>query len=499
MNHLEFRNLRKSYGTAIALDGVDLSLTGGQVHALMGENGAGKSTLIKLLAGVIPADGIDVRINGSRVALGAPSDAFGCGFRFIHQELDIVPQVSVAENILLGRRFPRRFGMAVNWREVRARAQDALTFLGADHIDVRTLAGELSTGDGMLMKIAAAFVSDPASDQRPVLYVLDEPTAALNSAESELLFDVIERLSATGATVLYVSHRIDEVLRICDAVTVLRDGKVVSSGPTSQTDRSQIIQDMTGRAVEDAYPAATASARSEPIVRFDSVAAGPLSGITFELRAGEVLGVAGLADAGQGALLETLIGLRSVTQGTAQLKAASLPRDPQDAWRRGVGFLPKERRSEGLMLNGSVRANIALPHMTGLKANTRWERDMAKRLGHKMRLKYAHLDQPVEQLSGGNQQKVLFARALHGSPDLLLLDEPTRGVDVGAKYDIYCTVREASEQGCAVVMASSDLSELLGMCDRILVLHDGRQAHVFDCEGLSSSDLLSHFYPAEAA
>lgn len=499
MRQLEFSNMCKTYGAVKALDGVDLSLSGGQVHALMGENGAGKSTLIQLLAGVVPADALAAKVDGAEIALTSPSAAQQAGFRFIHQELNIVPQVSVAENMLLGRTFPRRLGLAVDWPQVYARAQDALAFLGADHIDVRALAGDLTTGDRMLMKIAAAFVTDPVTDERAVLYVLDEPTAALTDAESELLFDVIARLAATGAAVLYVSHRIDEVMSICDSVTVLRDGKLVFSGATGDTSKAQIIRDMTGRDVADAYPAVAAPPRADLVIAMDDVSAGPLSGITFTLRAGEVIGIAGLANSGQSALLEVFMGLHPVSSGHAHLQGKALPRSPEQAWKRGAAYLPKERRSEGLMLDMSIRANIALPHLTGVRANARRERQMAQTLGQQMRLKCEHLDQSVAQLSGGNQQKVLFARALYGFPDLLLLDEPTRGVDVGAKYDIYCTVREASAKGCAVLMTSSDLPELLGMCDRILVLQNGRQAHILDCDGLSSSNLLSHFYAPKAA
>ena len=499
MHRLEFRNLRKAYGASTALDGVDLSLEGGQVHALMGENGAGKSTLIKLLAGVEPADEMTAKIDGEDIPLTSAQAAQRAGFRFIHQELNIVPQVSVAENMLLGRPFPRRFGLAIDWRKLHERARDALAFLGADHIDVRAFAGDLNTGDRMLMKIASAFAIDPVTDERAVLYVLDEPTAALTSTESELLFDVIARLAATGAAVLYVSHRIDEVLRICDAVTVLRDGKLVSCGPTAETSKSQIIRDMTGRDVNDTYPAAPARTRKDVIVSMDRVAAGPLTDLTFELQAGEVLGVAGLANAGQGAVLEAFMGLHPVIGGHARLRGEPLPTSPERAWQRGVAYLPKERRSEGLMLNMSIHANITLPHLTGLRASIRRDRQMAETLGRQMRLKYEHLDQPVAQWSGGNQQKVLFARALHGHPALLLLDEPTRGVDVGAKYDIYCTVREASAKGSAVLMTSSDLPELLGMCDRVLILQNGRQAHMLGCDGLSSSDLLSYSYETKAA
>ena len=499
MQQLRFGNLRKAYGAAKALDGVDLTIKGGQVHALMGENGAGKTTLIKLLAGVVPADAMTITMDGADLSVTSPQDAQRAGFRFIHQELNIVPQVSVAENMLIGRTFPRRLGLSVDWRKVYARAEDALAFLGAEHIDVRSLAGDLSTGDRMLMKIAAAFVTDPVTDERAVLYVLDEPTAALTDAEADLLFDVVARLACSGAAVLYVSHRIDEVLRICDTVTVLRDGRLVSSSATATTSKSQIIRDMTGRDVEDAYPPAHHAQSRNLVLQLNRLATSALRDISFDLHGGEVLGIAGLANAGQDKLLETLMGMHEVTNGSAQLGGAPLPRSPVEAWQRGVAYLPKERRNDGLMLRMSIKANIALPHLSGVLASAKRETDMAETLKDQMRLKCAHLDQPVEQLSGGNQQKVLFARALQGAPDLMLLDEPTRGVDVGAKYDIYCTVREASANGCAVVMTSSDLPELLGMCDRVLVLQDGRQSHLLECSGLSSADLLSHFYKAEAA
>ena len=499
MHRVEFRNLRKAYGAAQVLDGVNLSLLGGQVHALMGENGAGKSTLIKLIAGVVPADAMSVSVDDATVNLNSAQEAQRAGFRFIHQELNVVPQVSVAENMLLGRDFPRRFGLAVDWRQVYARAEEALSYLGTDHIDVRALAGDLTVGDRMLMKIAAAFVTDPVTDERAKLYVLDEPTAALTNSEAELLFDVIARLAETGAAVLYVSHRIDEVLRICDAVTVLRDGQLVSSGPTSETSKDQIIRDMTGRDVADAYPPSGEHLEHEVIARMNGVSAGPLTNIDFDLHAGEVLGVAGLADAGQSALLETFLGLHPIRKGAAHLRNQALPFGPQDAWHRGVAYLPKERRTEGLMLKMSIRANIALPHLAGPLSDAGKEREMADKIGQQMRLKCDHLDQPVEQLSGGNQQKVLFARALLGAPDLLLLDEPTRGVDVGAKYDIYRTVRAASSRGTAVLMTSSDLPELLGMCDRILVLQSGEQARILDTTNLTSTELLSHFYPSQAA
>lgn len=488
--------MSKAYGSVLALEDVTLSLTGGSVHALMGENGAGKSTLIKCIAGVVRADGMTVEKDAEVIPLSSPQDAQVANFRFIHQELNIVPQVSVAENILLGRRFPRRFCVAVDWPIVRARAQEALKFLGADHIDVRMLAGDLSPGDQMLIKIAAALVTDPETDKQAELYVLDEPTAALTGEESALLFDVIARLTATGAAVLYVSHRLDEVFRICDHVTVLRDGRNVSSCPVQDTTKDQVIRDMTGRDVRDAYPPRRDQSSATVTAQLTNVNTPRLRDISFDLHQGEILGVAGLSEAGQSELLDVFMGLEPVHSGQALFLGGRLPSDPAQAWQKGVAYLPKERRSQGLMLNMSIRANIVAPHLHthGHFAKAGRERREALAMGAKMRMKFDSIDQPVGQLSGGNQQKTLFARALHGQPKLLLLNEPTRGVDVGAKFDIYQTVRTFSAEGCAIIMTSSDLPEMLGMCDRILVLQDGRQTDLLDCAALTSADLLSHFY-----
>ena len=507
MTRLTFHHMSKAYDGVPALQDVTLTLTGGRVHALMGENGAGKSTLIKLIAGVVRADSLSVDRDGAVVPLSSASDAHRAGFRFIHQELNIVPQISVAENILLGHRFPRRFGLAVDWRALRAKARAALAYLGAGQIDVKARAGDLPAGEKMLIKIAAALVSDGDGDGNtaPVLYVLDEPTAALTGEESEMLFDVITRLKDKGAAVLYVSHRMDEVLRICDDVTVLRDGKHVSTGPVAETSRSAIIHQMTGRNVADTYPPRTNPVAARVAARVCDVTTRHLTGLNFELHEGEILGITGLAEAGQSQLLKMFMGLERIVQGEAHMAEhplpRPLPRTPSDAWRRGVAYIPRERRAEALMLNMSIRANMVLPHLGGYGriAKKRAETRDCLRLGHMTRLKYDGPQQPVGQLSGGNQQKVVFARALHGTPELLLLDEPTRGVDVGAKYDIYVLVRDLSAQGCPVILTSTDLPEILGMCDRILVLQDGRQAHLLDRGTLQAADLLAHFYATPTA
>jgi ribose transport system ATP-binding protein len=498
---IDLRGMSKSYAGVPALRDVSLCLEGGRIHALMGENGAGKSTLIKLLAGVTPADAMTVRIDGRPIPLTNPAEAQAAGFRFIHQELNIVPQVSVAENILLGHPMPRRLGLFVDWPAVADRAQGALSRLGADHIDPRAPAGALSAGDKMLVKIAAALVA--AAEEAPArLYVLDEPTAALTGAESEMLFSVLARLKARGAAILYVSHRMDEVMRLCETVTVLRDGAHVMTVPTAETRKADVIAAMTGRDVADAYPPRQGAIGTAEVARLDAVASPRLVGLDVVLHEGEILGIAGLADAGQGEALRLFLGLEPVTAGTARLAGAPLPAHPAQAWARGVAYVPRERRAEGLMLPMGIRANIVLPHLGdyGPLARPGAERRDAEAQGRAVRLKRGGIDQPVGELSGGNQQKVVFARALHGRPRLLLLDEPTRGVDVGAKFDIYRLVRDLSAQGCAVIVTSSDLPELLGMCDRVLVLQDGRQTALVPAAGLSQAGLLTLFYlPEEAA
>ena len=492
---LEFSGLTKRYGSVTVLSNVSLHLRPGRVHGLMGENGAGKSTLIKLIAGVVPADAMAVRKDGAAIHLTSPADATAAGFRIIHQELNLVPQLSVAENILLGQPLPRRFGVLVDWPDLARRAQAALAELGIVKIDVRQQAGRLSLGDRMLVKIAAALVRHEG-EVAPCLYVLDEPTAALAEAEAELLFSVIARLKARGAAILYVSHRLNEVMRLCDDVTVLRNGQNVMSAEIAQTSRSEIILHMPGRDVADGYPARGARYMGGEVCRAVGVTSGKLRDLDFVLRPGEILGICGLDGAGQTEVLRLFLGLERVKSGQVLLQSAPSPRSPAEAWARGVAYAPRERRSEGLMMRMGTRPNALLPHHAGFWARLAAESARARDLSGRVGLRSAGPEQSVWRLSGGNQQKVVFARALAGAPRLLLLDEPTRGVDVGAKFEIYKLMRDLSDRGCAILLASSDLPELLGMSDRILVLQAGRQSAILNPAGMGPNDLLHALYPA---
>ncbi|WP_136658673.1 sugar ABC transporter ATP-binding protein [Nitratireductor sp. XY-223] len=497
MHELSIRNLSKSFAGSPALADVSLDLRGGEIHALMGENGAGKSTLIRILAGVETADALELEKDGRRLPLANAKNAYDAGFRFIHQELNIVPQLSAAENILLGLPYPSRFGIAVNWKELNTRARNALSRLGIDHIEPARQAARFNTGDQMLIKIASCLVD--AEGMTADLYVFDEPTAALTGEESEKLFRVIAGLKESGAAVLYVSHRINEVMRLCDRVTVLRDGRNALTAPISRTGKEEIIIAMTGRSVEDMYPPRSRAIGAAVAYAASGVSTKEVSGLEFELRAGEILGVAGLANAGQSGVLRTVMGLSEPRQGRLECLSGAAPKSPSEAWKSGIAYIPRERRGEGLMLQMPVRDNAVLPHLDTLRrlaflADRRGEQAMAHKTSEYVRLKAAGLSQPAYQLSGGNQQKVLFARALGKTPSILVLDEPTRGVDIGAKYDIYALVRELSEAGCAVVMTSTDLSETLGMCDRVLLMRDGAQQAIVDAAGLTPADLLRRIY-----
>ncbi|MFN6977643.1 MAG: sugar ABC transporter ATP-binding protein [Gemmobacter sp.] len=480
-----------------ALRDVTLTLAPGRVHALMGENGAGKSTLIRLIAGVVPADAMRVERDGVPVPLRSPTDAARAGFRFIHQELNVVPGLSVAENVALGHPVPRRFGVLVDWPQLRARARAALDLVGAGHIDPARTMADLGTGDRMLVRIASALLPVPGAAD-PCLYVLDEPTAALTAAESEQLYAAIARLTAAGASVLFVSHRMNEVMRICDDVTVLRDGRHVLTAPVKDTPRADIIAAMTGRAVSDAVPPRAAPHGTATVVRAEGVATAALRDLEFALAEGEILGVAGLEGAGQSALLGLFLGQGRLRAGRLTVLDASPPRNPARAWARGIAYVPRERRAEGLMLAMPVRDNALVPHWGdyGAIARPRAEAVRTRALAAEVGLRYTGPAQFAGELSGGNQQKVVLARAMAGKPRLMLLEEPTRGVDVGARAEIHALIRAQSAGGCAVILASSDLPELIGLADRLLILHGGRQVALIDRGAMTPAGLLARIYAA---
>ena len=497
MHKLTLNNVSKAFNGVPALNDVSITLLSGRTHALMGENGAGKSTLIKLLAGVINADSMSIFRDKEPVRITNTIDATSAGFRFIHQELNLVPEISIAENILLSKHLPTLFGIKIDWAKVYLRAELALEFLGVTHINVKSQAGVLTSGDKMLVMIASAFVAE--QEASPYLYVFDEPTAALTDQESEMLFSAMTKLKEKGAALLYVSHRIDEIMKVCDDISILRDGVLVKSTEIKNLKKAEIIKFMTGRELKDSYPPRTASMSSKNTISLRNIETDYLTGINFDLKAGEILGVTGLAGSGQSSLLKLLVGVGKALSGDATVLENSLAKSPHEAWSKGIAFIPRERRSEGLCLEMNVRENVVLSHLKsyGFHAKPKLEQSDVEMLAGQVKVKYNGSHQPVFELSGGNQQKVLFARALKGEPELLLLDEPTRGVDIGAKYEIYTLVRELSDNGCSIIISSSDLPEILGMCDRILILSDGRQTGLLEKCNLTSGDLLTNIYSSD--
>ncbi len=491
---LSATSVTKAYAGVPALSGASLVVAPGEIHALMGENGAGKSTLIKILAGVVAPDSATIAVNGERVSIDSTKAAYRLGLRFIHQEFNVVPTLSVAENIFMGRRYPRRAGLFVDWAKLNGQAQRALDRLGIDHIDPRRNLGELSLGDQMLVRISAALLDDAK------LYVMDEPTAALTRNESERLFRVLREIRASGSSVLYVSHRLDEIMTLCDKATVLRDGRSIDSGTMADITHDDLVALMIGRKVEEAYPKALASPRSSIVFSALGLSSAGFGPVDISLREGEVLGIAGLSGSGQGELIRAIFGDAKLTAGSMSLGCASYtPSSPAAAWQAGVAYVPRERRAEGLVMRRPIFENITLAHLkrqsrAGIWLTPRREQRFAAELGANMRLKAVGPGQDVLELSGGNQQKVVLAKAVAGNPSLLLLEEPTRGVDIGAKFDIYSIVRELTAKGAAVILVSSDLPELIGISDRIAIMRQGGITTIIEAASTREDDLINLCY-----
>ena len=499
----EVRHASKAYDGVNALVDARIDLLAGEVLGLIGENGAGKSTLIKLLAGLEAPDEMTTRLNGAAVNIPDSATAYRLGLRFIHQELNIVPSLSVAENLFINNPLPRFAGAFVNWRELHRQARNVLQQLGIVHINIRRQASNLSSGDAMLAKIASAFIGD-ATYARPLIYVMDEPTAALNSSEVELLFEVVARLRERGYALLYVTHRLDELFRIAQRVTVMRDGRVINTQQIEDTDKSKLIAEMTGRHAATAEsPSVTITAPSPtavPRLSVRDLKTEAISQASFDLAPGEIVGIAGLAGSGRSELLYSLFGIHRLTAGTISLDGEPLQSlSPTEAWARGIAYLPEERRSQSLFLGNRVSHNITIPHLDRLSLlktflNGTEENALSRRLGAAVRLKFTGVKQRVRQLSGGNQQKVVFARALAAEPRLILLDEPTRGVDVGAKLDIYRLIRQLAAEGASILMVSSELDELIALCGRILIMRDSRLVSDLSRAGLAEGQLLAHMF-----
>ena len=468
---LQMTDIHKRFGPTVALDGVSISVDSGQVLALVGENGAGKSTLVKILSGAYRADRGAMWLDGQPYQPRHPLEGRRAGVAMIYQELSLAPDLSVLENIVLGAE--PHWGPWVRWRLARERAAEALRRVGRPDLHLNRLVGKLSPAEQQLVEIARALAGHCR------VLVLDEPTSSLTAADIERLFQLVGQLRDQGEAIIYISHFLEEIQAISDHYAVLRDGRGVGEGRTAEATIEGIIGLMVGRAVEDLYP------RSERVAGDVVLEVQGLSGKVrprragFALRRGEVLGIAGLVGAGRTELLRCLLGLDAVQQGQIRLALLSgqplqkaAHDSPRARWRAGLGMVSEDRTQEGLALNLSLSDNLTLsrlPFFTSPAAQRRASGAWIQRLA----IRCAGPDQPVRDLSGGNQQKVALARLLHHDVDVLLLDEPTRGIDVASKAQIYQLIDELALRGCAVLMVSSYLPELLGVCDRIAVMCRG--------------------------
>jgi ribose transport system ATP-binding protein len=471
---VEMRNIYKSFGGVRALRDVTLRCRGGEVHTVVGQNGAGKSTLMNILSGVYPPDSGEILLEGRKVRFAAPNEAQRAGISIIHQELNLLPDLSVAANVFMGRESRSRFGLLDSREQVRG-ARDVLARLGVS-INPTERVGSLSVAQQQMVEIAKAL----SVNARVV--IMDEPSATLGTAELERLFEVISALKAHGVVVIYISHRLAEVFQVADWVTIFRDGVVVDSRAIGDIDRTTLVRLMIGSSTfTEQFPSRSASAGAE-VLRMEHVNSAPvLHDITLGVHAGEIVGLSGLMGSGRTELAQTVFGVRRFESGSILIDGKQVrARRPFSAIRRGVGYLPESRKEEGLVMRLSVAHNGALASLRkrqtlGFIARGA-ERATVSGTVKALNVATPSLSQEVERLSGGNQQKVVIAKWLICSPRLIIFGEPTRGVDVGSKVEIWRLMRKLADEGAAILMISSELPEIIGMSDRVIVMHKGRIA-----------------------
>ena len=482
---LSLKDLTKRYPGVLALNHVSFDLLEGEVHALLGENGAGKSTLIKAVAGAIDLDGGIITVDGQDYSKMTPHLSRSLGIEVIYQEFNLVPALSVAENIFLGDRTGR--SPLVDFKTMKSKAREIFKLFNVD-INPNTLVQDLSPAMQQVVEIAKAV------SKNVKILIMDEPSAPLSVSEVENMFEIIRHLKQKGVTVIYISHRLEEVFRISDRVTVMRDGRYVATKLTKDTNRKELIGLMVGRELKESYPSRS-NPPGEIALEVKNLSGNGDKDISFSVRKGEILGISGLVGAGRTELAMLLFGAVPIEGGEIWVEGKPVQiQSPQDAIQQGIGLLTEDRKGQGLFLEMGVGWNISFPIVRKLSkygiVDTKTENEIAEKYKQRINIKTPSLTQRVINLSGGNQQKVVLAKSLAAESDILIFDEPTRGIDVGAKQEIYNLMRELANNGIAILMISSDMEELLGMSDRIIVLCEGRMAGEVNKEQFSQDYIL---------
>ncbi len=483
---IQVTHIEKLYDGVHALNDASVSIAPGEVHAIMGENGAGKSTLGKILAGVVAPEAGIIEMDGHPIKIADPRHAQRQGICMISQELDLFPHLTVAENIAIGN-LHLESGMWVRFGQLEQQVRPFLDQVNLP-IAASTMVGELPMGHMQLVAIARAL------SMQARLIVMDEPTSSLTNDAVANLFSIIRKLRDKGVAIVYVSHKMDEIFQIADRITVLRDGRSIGTREATRTDMNELIRMMVGRDISDERPTAVAIG-ADIVLTVDRIVTDKLRGVSFDLHAGEVLGVAGLVGAGRSELGAAIFGLDPIRSGSIGVRGRVVrPRGPRDAIRAGIGLLPEDRKLQGLMMQMSVRENMSLSTIARTQLcgfiRGKQERRAVESVQARTRIKAASPEATVSTLSGGNQQKALIARWLLVDPPILFLDDPTRGVDIGAKVDIYKIIRELSAKGKGVIFVSSELPELLQCCHRILVLHDGHSMGILESDDATQERIM---------
>jgi len=485
---IEMKNVDKKFPGVYALKGVDFNLEPGEVHALLGENGAGKSTLMKILSGIYSIDGGDIYIKGEKVTIESVKDAQKLGISIIHQELALVPHLSIAENIYLGRE-PRKKNGLIDISKIVDNAQLLIDDFGLD-LDAAILVNNLTIAQQQMVEIikAVSFNSD--------IIIMDEPTSSLSDKEVEYLFKTIEKLTSKGVGIVYISHRMSELFALSSRITVLRDGQYIDTVVTAETTETQLISLMVGRELESFYTKDN-KVVDKKVLKVSNFTTNYVKNINFELRKGEILGFAGLIGAGRSELMKGLFGLDEVLDGEILLNDKEIKiKEPNDAIEKGVVYVPENRKEEGLFLNQSIRFNLSIKILDKfiklLKVNRKVEDEIVTSYINELAVKTPSEEQLVNNLSGGNQQKVLIAKWLATKPKVLILDEPTRGVDVGAKSDIYTIINNLANEGVSIIMVSSDLPEVINMSDRIVVMCEGEIKTILDNNNVTQENVMHY-------